>query len=101
MRKNCPIYRMSFQNHLIKEDATQILWFAVLNCHSNYAEREKIKKSFRTLVIDILGFNDPKEAEVYNNIISEDKLLYIVSKIESKLYDKSFSFLRQENQGKI
>lgn len=95
LRKNCPIYRIAFQNTQIRDDTMKILWFAVLTFHSNNAEKEKIKKVFRSLLIDIMGFDDPREAEQYHNVISEEKILAIVSKIESRIYDKSFSFLKQ------
>lgn len=85
---------MGFENQQIRKDISEILWFAILNFHSNYSEKEKIKRTFKSLLVDILGFDYSRESNLYDIVIPEEKFLSAVSRIESKIYDKSFSFFR-------
>lgn len=90
---------MLMKDHVIRTDITQILWVAILNFHANNNEKEKIKRIFKSFIVEILNFESSWKPAAYNNTeIPEEKLRAFTSRIETTIYEKAFTFFRPQER---
>jgi len=88
--KNLPIYRMVFANKKISQDIFDILCLRIQNFHTNSTEKDKINRFLRTFMLELLRL--PYETgRNYDVTLDLNTFSDMASRIETKIYDKSFS----------
>mmetsp|Transcript_24723 Transcript_24723/g.21891 ORF Transcript_24723/g.21891 Transcript_24723/m.21891 type:complete len:215 (-) Transcript_24723:1181-1825(-) len=86
-----PIIKMTFQNKRISQELYDLLMLKFSGFHANLTEKEKISRYLKVVLFDVMKFDYTNE-QVYDVNIEDSSLLEIVSRIEDKIYDKSFSY---------
>jgi len=89
--KILPIYHMVFSNKKINQEIYEILTLKIQHFHANLTEKEKITRYLKVFLQEIMRLAN-EEGENYDVVFEEDKLLAIVGRIQSKIFDKTFSF---------
>lgn len=91
-KKIYPIFRLTFDQKQISQDIYDMLVLRLQSFHVNQSDREKIQRYLKVFMFELMQFNYQNNSNKYDTVISEKTLLNVVSRIESKIYDKSFSF---------
>ena len=98
--KILPIYHMVFSNKKINQEIYEILTLKIQHFHANLTEKEKITRYLKVFLQEIMRL-EHTEGENYDIVFEEDKLLAIVARIQSKIFDKTFSFNAKRIEGTI
>lgn len=91
---------MVFSNKKINQEIYEILTLKIQHFHANLTEKEKITRYLKVFLQEIMKLSN-EEGENYDVVFEEDKLLAIVGRIQSKIFDKTFSFNAKRIEGQF